>query len=77
MSDDLWQRDEIESPCQKICVMHTQSGLCIGCFRTRDEIARWSVMNPAERRAIMDELPSRAPHLKNKRSGLRRRRKPS
>jgi uncharacterized protein len=39
--------------------MDAVSGLCIGCGRTIDEIARWSAMSDEERRAIMAGLPAR------------------
>ena len=61
MSDEIWRRDEIDSPCQKICMMHPQADICIGCNRTRDEITRWSTMTPEARKTIMAALPSRAP----------------
>ena len=32
---------EIVSPCISVCRMHAITGLCEGCFRTRDEIAVW------------------------------------
>jgi predicted Fe-S protein YdhL (DUF1289 family) len=60
---DIWRRDEIESPCVKVCVIHPGSGLCVGCLRSRDEIGAWSAMTPAARRAVMDALPTRAPLL--------------
>lgn len=68
MIDDIWRRDEIESPCVKICVLHPE-GLCVGCFRTRDEIAAWSTMTSDERRAIMMQLPGRRPRLTQRRGG--------
>lgn len=34
-------------------------GLCTGCLRTLDEIARWSAMSDAERRAVIAALPAR------------------
>jgi len=46
------------SPCVGICVIRTD-GLCDGCLRTLDEIARWSTASPAERRAINAALPGR------------------
>ena len=49
----------IESPCTKICTLDPRSGLCLGCGRTIDEIARWSAMSEAERARIMAELPAR------------------
>jgi predicted Fe-S protein YdhL (DUF1289 family) len=49
----------IESPCNKTCTMHPVSGLCIGCGRTLDEIARWGAMSPRERAEILTQLPAR------------------
>jgi uncharacterized protein len=49
----------IESPCVKICTLDARSGLCLGCGRTIDEIARWSAMGAAERSRVMSELPWR------------------
>lgn len=69
MEDDVWRRDEIASPCVRICVIHPTEALCAGCFRTADEIARWSRMTPAEREQIMSELSTRAPRLKKRRGG--------
>lgn len=49
----------METPCIDVCEMDTVSGLCVGCGRTLEEIARWSVMSGEERRAIMAELAAR------------------
>lgn len=51
----------METPCVDICVIDKQNGLCAGCYRTVEEIARWSSMTPQERREIMDRLPARRP----------------
>lgn len=69
MSDDIWKRDEVASPCVKICVVHPQERICTGCLRTIDEITQWSRMNNDERRQIMAELPARAPRLQKRRGG--------
>jgi predicted Fe-S protein YdhL (DUF1289 family) len=49
----------IETPCNRICVVHPTLGVCIGCGRSLDEIARWSDFAPAERARIMAQLPAR------------------
>jgi uncharacterized protein len=49
----------ISSPCTKVCTMDPRSGLCAGCGRTLDEIARWGTLSEAERQRIMAELPRR------------------
>lgn len=68
-SDALWRRDEIESPCVKLCTVHPVERLCIGCLRSIEEITAWSRMTPETRRQIMAELPSRAPRLQKRRGG--------
>ena len=73
MSDDIWQRDEIESPCIKVCVIHPSARICTGCHRTIEEIGAWSRMTPEERRTVMAELPGRAGQLKVRRGGRRGR----
>lgn len=69
MTDEIWKRPEIESPCVKICVVEPQSRLCIGCLRKIEEIGGWSRLTPEERRAIMADLPSRKPLLARRRGG--------
>ena len=69
MSDAVWKRDEVESPCIKVCVIHPEARICAGCYRTMDEISAWGRMTPEERRAVITELPDRAPQLKKRRGG--------
>jgi predicted Fe-S protein YdhL (DUF1289 family) len=71
VTDEVWRREAIESPCVKVCLLHPVAGLCIGCFRTADEIAAWSTMTPDERRTVMAELPARAPRVSGTRRGGR------
>ncbi len=52
-------RLEIESPCIKVCVIDADTGYCIGCGRTRGEIAGWLGMSHDERREVMDGLSQR------------------
>ena len=61
MTDEIWERDEVESPCVKICLIHPETRLCIGCRRSTDEISRWSEMTPEERGNIIATLPERNP----------------
>lgn len=67
--DEVWARPEPQSPCRKLCVIHPESGLCIGCLRTVEEIAAWPAMTPEERRARMAELPAREGRLARRRGG--------
>ena len=69
MSDEIWTRQEIQSPCIKICVIHPSERLCTGCFRSLEEIGQWSQSTDQDRNRIMDELPSRSARLKQRRGG--------
>tara|TARA_R110002124_G_scaffold112757_6_gene267011 strand:- start:1459 stop:1677 length:219 start_codon:yes stop_codon:yes gene_type:complete len=71
--DEVWKREQVESPCVKLCIIHSDSGFCMGCYRTSDEIAAWSRMSADERRERMLILPERAPMVKGARRGGRRR----
>lgn len=69
MKDEVWKRDEVQSPCVKLCVVHPEERMCVGCFRTIDEIASWSRLSHEERATIMADLPARAPRLARRRGG--------
>lgn len=71
--DDIWKRSEIESPCVKICVIDERNALCVGCGRTRNEIAGWSNMSPELRKSVMTELPARMEAAKPTRKGGRKK----
>lgn len=49
----------VPSPCIGVCRMHAASGWCEGCLRTLDEIAAWSRMADADKRAVLQRLPAR------------------
>ena len=65
----VWARDEVESPCIQICVVHPVERICTGCYRSIDEISRWSGMSRDERVAVIDDLPKRVPQLTKRRGG--------
>lgn len=66
---EVWQRDEIQSPCINICVVHPEARICTGCYRSIDEITQWSKLSNAERLEVMQDLPSRAANLTKRRGG--------
>lgn len=77
MNDDVWSRDEVQSPCIKICVVHPVERICTGCLRSIDEISAWSKMSNEERAALLELLPERAGLLKKRRGGRAGRAQPS
>lgn len=74
MNDEVWQRNEPESPCVKICVVNPETGLCIGCRRSIDEISRWAAMSADERRTVIAALPDRQVGPSGRRGGAAARR---
>jgi uncharacterized protein len=73
---DSFNLNSIETPCIKICVVEPETGFCIGCGRTRSEIADWIGMTPDSRRHVMAALPERVATLtqrKSRRGGRRGR----
>jgi predicted Fe-S protein YdhL (DUF1289 family) len=53
----------LPSPCKNTCVMHEPTGHCVGCGRTLDEIALWSVLDDDDKRAVWALLPARLAQL--------------
>lgn len=49
----------IPSPCINICQMDAASGLCVGCFRTIEEITVWSRCDDAARTHILASVARR------------------
>lgn len=58
-AQDLKTEVDVPSPCISICRMDGVSGLCQGCFRTRDEIAAWSRADDGHKRALWATIEQR------------------
>jgi|TARA_B110000238_G_scaffold183046_1_gene209283 predicted Fe-S protein YdhL (DUF1289 family) len=50
------------SPCVGIC-QYNKEDLCSGCFRTSKEITQWVDMTLAEKKKVINLLPSRMEEL--------------
>ena len=55
---------DVPSPCISICRMSATTGLCEGCFRTRDEIAAWSRADDGGKRALWSRISQRMDSFK-------------
>jgi predicted Fe-S protein YdhL (DUF1289 family) len=53
----------VASPCRNICRMDEATGHCVGCGRTLDEIALWSVLDDDDKHAVWALLPGRLAEL--------------
>lgn len=49
----------VKSPCVDVCAFDGKTGLCIGCFRTLDEIRGWKKMTDHRRHQILNEKTRR------------------
>jgi uncharacterized protein len=49
----------VSTPCVKVCLLDPETGLCEGCGRTREEVARWGSLSEEERLDIMARLEER------------------
>ena len=47
------------SPCIGVCKMDEQTGFCLGCTRTIDEIRNWSIMLPEQRHETLHQITER------------------
>ena len=75
MTDEI--RSNVASPCIKVCVVDPDSDLCIGCGRTRSEIAGWLSFSAQQRQDVTVELADRLANLtrnKRRKGGARSRR---
>jgi predicted Fe-S protein YdhL (DUF1289 family) len=70
--ENLWKRDEIDSPCVKLCSIHPSERICVGCYRSMEEIGAWSSLSSEVRLDIMNELPNRSSRIQKRRGGRNR-----
>ncbi|MBN3728189.1 DUF1289 domain-containing protein [Burkholderia sp. Ac-20379] len=49
----------VKSPCVELCAFDGKTGLCTGCFRTREEARAWKGMTDHRRHQIINDRPRR------------------
>lgn len=49
---------EVRSPCVSICALDAD-GVCIGCYRTADEITDWFMASASDKQAIVARAAAR------------------
>jgi len=62
--NDVWFRPAIKpqepvSPCNNLCVISSQTGFCIGCFRTLKEIGDWESGDFDDKEVILEKVKER------------------
>jgi predicted Fe-S protein YdhL (DUF1289 family) len=56
----------IQSPCNNKCVLDEKTNICLGCFRTIDEIVRWIHMNNQEKKEVLQNTEKRKQTIKSR-----------
>lgn len=49
----------VESPCIAVCKIDYESGYCIGCNRTIEEITNWGSFNDSQKKKILTKVKSK------------------
>lgn len=50
---------QVPSPCVSVCVMQPETGQCVGCLRTLQEIGDWGRLPDADKRQIWRQIQAR------------------
>ncbi len=58
MADTQAPDYEPPSPCISVCVLD-EADICMGCFRSADEIAAWIGYSPADKREVIKRCNQR------------------
>ena len=51
--------DGVSSPCTKVCRLDFNSDLCVGCGRSRAEIAAWTTLSADDKRRVLAAAEAR------------------
>ena len=57
------QKADVPSPCIRHCCLN-ENDLCVGCWRSLDEIIRWSNAKIEEREEILKRVKVRGENLR-------------
>ena len=61
---ERWLATLPDSPCIAICSTSVGDNICTGCGRSFEEIARWTVMTPIEKRSVWKRITQQATSLR-------------
>ena len=67
-------RTGLKTPCIYVCTIDGLTGYCLGCFRTRAEVERWTQMTDNERDDALSKFDERKAHASQKRKDYMARR---
>ncbi|MCE9776140.1 MAG: DUF1289 domain-containing protein [Shewanella algae] len=70
MSRQPKRSNRVDSPCIRHCCLDLQD-VCLGCFRTLEEILAWHQATDSERQAILERCRQRQVERDQAAAGLR------
>lgn len=53
------ENEAVESPCISVCAMDDVTGVCLGCYRTAEEIEQWWDMSPDAQKKVVEAAAER------------------
>ncbi len=62
------------SPCVSVCTLDPSASVCVGCWRTTDEIAEWGGMSAERKHAVLALTRERRAERREQMRARRRRR---
>jgi predicted Fe-S protein YdhL (DUF1289 family) len=68
-------RRPYNSPCTDVCAIDEDTGWCIGCGRTMQEIATWATLSDDARRKVLGEIDGRKAQIPNREARAKRLRR--
>lgn len=60
-------KDQVQSPCVENCCLNNEK-ICLGCFRSIEEIAQWQQMKDTMRLDVLLKAENRRKELDTKKS---------
>lgn len=51
--------EEVKSPCNELCLIDEETGYCLGCLRTSEEIAEWGNFSEEQKIRVLNEIEQR------------------
>jgi predicted Fe-S protein YdhL (DUF1289 family) len=51
-------KDQVQSPCVESCILNDKK-ICVGCFRSIEEIAQWQQMDDRMRLDVLQKAENR------------------
>jgi uncharacterized protein len=55
--------EEVQSPCISVCTMNDATGLCLGCYRTLEEIEKWWDLDNVQKQELVQKASLREAQL--------------